>query len=104
MTNHKAIRVLIVALVVFTVFVVHALVQRRDAVHHAQCVRTLLAIEGAKEQYAIEHGGEAPPSIDVLIPRYLPAPPVCPSGGQYVLGNLQTGVACSVAAHIHDWP
>jgi hypothetical protein len=103
-TNQKAIRVLVVALIVFTVFVVHALVQRRDAVRHAQCVRTLLAIEGAKEQYAIEHGGEAPASIDVLVPRYLPEAPVCPSGGSYVLGDLQTGVVCSIAAHIHEWP
>jgi len=103
-TNQKAIRVLIVALIVFTMFVVHALVQRRDAVRRDQCVQALRAIEGAKEQYAIEHGGEAPPTIDALIPRYLPAPPVCPSGGTYLLGDLQTGVVCSIAAHMHAWP
>jgi len=103
-TNRNAIRVLAIALIAFAVFVVHALVQRRDAVRRDHCLRTLQAIEGAKEQYAIEHGGETPPSLDVLIPRYLPASPVCPSGGHYVLGNLQTGVVCSVAAHAHRWP
>ena len=91
------------ALVVFGVFFTYTLIQRRDAARRHMCIQQLLQIEGAKEQYAIEHEGQAPASIDVLVPRYVPSIPVCPSGGAYTLGDMQTGVVCSVAAHAVDW-
>jgi hypothetical protein len=101
--NRKAIRVMLFALVVFGVFFTYTLIKRRDAAHRQICLQQLLQLEGAKEQYAIEHEGASPSSLDVLIPRYVPSMPECPSGGAYTLGDMQTGVVCSVAAHAVDW-
>ncbi len=99
MNHRKATRVLAVALILFAIYVTYTMVQRRDADRQSACIRQLMQIEGAKEQYALEHEGGAPASIDALVPRYLKTVPACPSGGSYVLGDMQTNVVCSEISH-----
>jgi len=101
--NRKAIQVMLFALAVFSVFLVRGMIQRRDEVRRETCHRQIKQIEGAKEQFAIERDGVQPTQLSDLFPAYLPVMPVCPSGGDYLLGDLQTGVVCSVAAHVYDW-
>lgn len=104
MNNRMAVRVLLVASVVFVVFMTHALLKRRNAAQRSECLRNLSAIEGAKEQFALDHQGRAPDGPAELVPLYLPAWPRCPSAGSYALGDLQTGVVCNVASHGMLWP
>ncbi|HMP89500.1 MAG TPA: hypothetical protein PJ991_04830 [Kiritimatiellia bacterium] len=66
------------------------------------CVSQLHEIEGAKEQFAIEHDGRGPLSFDELVPAYLRARPVCPGGGEYALGDMQQHVACTLEKHRLD--
>jgi len=103
MRQSTAIRVLIAALIAFAVFIVWSLHVRRSTNQRHVCMNSLLAIEGAKEQFAIEHDGSAPADFSRLVPDYLPSVPECPSGGSYTLGNMQTGVVCSVVQHVVAW-
>ena len=78
---------------------VYDFLQQLAADRQRRCMRNLLDIEGAKEQYALDHQEEAPGSFDVLRPDYLADVPGCPSGGTYALGDLQQTVLCSREDH-----
>ncbi len=103
MRDQTAIRVLLAALVVFGCYATWSYVKRRAEQARRQCVSNLYAIEGTKEQFAIEHDGVAPTEFTELVPGYLPSIPMCPSGGTYTLGNNQTGVVCNADGHIVNW-
>jgi len=99
MNNRRAIRILIIALIVFSVFSVRSLLRNRESRKSHACLQSLLAIEGVKEQYAIEHDGHAPENMEALVPQYLSNIPVCPSGGTYLLGDMQVPVTCDRTGH-----
>jgi hypothetical protein len=66
------------------------------------CVNTLRQLDGAKQQWALEHNktAEAVPVSQEVMP-YLPnsAWPVCPSGGAYSLNALNQLPTCTVPGH-----
>ncbi|HMO50298.1 MAG TPA: hypothetical protein PKE26_09290 [Kiritimatiellia bacterium] len=103
MTHSRALRILVAAIAVFLVFLIFAGMRSRDEARRRACESTLRDLEGAKEQYALEHDGVAPPVLDSLVPRYLPEIPRCPAGGRYTLGDLQTPASCSLPDHTVAW-
>ena len=71
-------------------------VQRKRA---ARCALQLEALRVASRNFAAENGA-APRAPADLAPRYLPALPVCPSGGAYALGDgADVPPTCSIPGH-----
>lgn len=99
MTHRRAVRVLIAAVLVFAFFVGRNYIQGRTVRARIACERNLLMIEGAKEQFAIEHDGQAPSTLGDLIPAYISNEPDCPSGGTYTLGDMQVTASCNQPGH-----
>jgi hypothetical protein len=99
MTRRSSLTVLLIAMVVFSVYASIRLLALRDGLRARTCRAQRAAIEGAKEQYGIERDGAAPESFESLVPGYLSAVPVCPAGGVYTLGDLQTLVTCNQPGH-----
>jgi hypothetical protein len=52
------------------------------AAYRAIAGRRLAASALAIRLYALDHDGQLPPTLDVLVPRYLPAVPIDPLSGQ----------------------
>ena len=65
------------------------------------CINNLKQIDGAKQQWALENKqtAEAVPSSQQLAP-YFKNVPVCPLGGVYTLGNMESFPTCSIAGHV----
>ena len=71
-------------------------VQRKRA---ARCALQLEALRVASRNFAAEKGA-APRAPAELVPDYLPALPVCPSGGAYALGDgPDVPPTCSIPGH-----
>jgi len=99
MSQQRAIRILVIAVILFTAYAGWTLHRNRQARDLRICREQLADLDGAKEQYAIEHDGHAPSEAAALIPAYLSAMPACPAGGVYTLGDMQTQAMCSVVGH-----
>lgn len=74
-------------------------IRARSLSAQRSCQENLTKIDGAKEQWALENqqGGVVTP-VDADLygeSRYVRASPMCPSGGSYTIGNLQTRPSCS---------
>jgi hypothetical protein len=66
------------------------------------CINSLLQIEGAKEQWALENKaatGSVPPDSEIAPYIKGSEMPRCPEGGVYTMGKIGENVTCSVAAH-----
>ena len=76
---------------------------RKDATRTA-CIQNLMAIQGAKEVWALEAkkgGNEAPQPTELYgADKNLKQEPKCPAGGTYTIGNMDTKPTCSVADHV----
>lgn len=72
----------------------------RETSRSRSCLANLRRIEGAKEQAAMELRmvGTAVPTQAQLEPDYLKDWPVCPSGGTYTIGAINTDPTCSIGA------
>ena len=69
------------------------------------CVNHLRIIDGAKEQFAIEHGktnGESVTMAD-LAPYLHSFEITCPEGGQYELRAIGSGPLCSLGTNRVTW-
>jgi hypothetical protein len=49
----------------------------------ARCMSNQRALRASIAAFKLAHEGRAPANLDVLVPRYLPAVPHCPSGALY---------------------
>ncbi len=71
----------------------------------AACINNLKTIEGIKARWAADfqkQPTDMPLDTDLFGPgRYLLQKPVCPSGGVYTVGALQTKPTCSVPGHAY---
>jgi TolA-binding protein len=69
-----------------------------------QCQANLRMIEGAMQQWALEHkktANDVPTWNDLVGPTgYLRAMPVCPAGGVYSLGPVSKHPTCTTAGHV----
>jgi len=69
------------------------------------CINNLRQIDGAKQQWALEHGKKTDDKVtweDVTPYIYLKNTPRpwCPQGGVYTLGTLAENPRCSVREHV----
>ena len=61
----------------------------------SSCLDELRKIGAAKDQYALDNKGEAPLSLQVLVPSVLKTMPKCPDGGFYKINALGVDPTCS---------
>jgi len=77
-------------------------VKARQTAQKQACIANLKQIEGAKTLWGLD-GGTGTPSFtgtdDGLVSDYLKKEPVCPGGGTYTIGDLDTDPTCSVPGH-----
>lgn len=68
------------------------------------CISNLDKIEGGKEQFIMEHNKGVGDVVvfDDLVPAYVKAMPLCPSGGTYAVEAVNTMPTCTIAGHVHD--
>jgi hypothetical protein len=71
-------------------------------IHRNRCINNLRQIDGAKQQWALEHNKtvDAVPKPEELLP-YLKngAFPECPDGGTYYLNSVEEVPTCSIEGH-----
>ena len=65
------------------------------------CINNLRLIDGAKDQYALDHSNAAPSALSDLVGTnaYIKDTPNCKGGGSYTLGALGAHATCSIAGH-----
>ena len=95
---------LVVALLgLLLAMVVPNFVRARVAAQTTSCINNLLAMNGAKEQWALEHR-----SVDGAVPAdselfgddlYLGKKPSCPARGTYQINGVGSDPLCSVQGH-----
>ena len=87
-----------VVLCVLITFVIRSMFVA-DRVRHqpSTCSNNLRQIEGGKDQYALDHAGLPPQSMDDLVGTYIRVTPSCPEGGAYSLNALSEDPTCSKA-------
>lgn len=79
--------------------VIPGFLRSREVSRARKCQENLSKIEGAKEQYALEHNVD--PSITPLwtdllrATQYLKRKPVCPNGGTYKINDLNSVPECN---------
>jgi len=75
-------------------------VKARATSQQNACINNLRQIDGAKNQWALEKGkkaGDVPTTQDLL--PYLRRWPVCPAGGNYIIGAVGENPTCSIPGH-----
>jgi prepilin-type N-terminal cleavage/methylation domain-containing protein len=65
------------------------------------CINNLRLIQGAKDQYALDHNGTAPTALGDLVGynSYITKTPVCKAGGTYTIAALGADPTCGVNGH-----
>jgi prepilin-type N-terminal cleavage/methylation domain-containing protein len=79
----------------------------RSSTRKSTCINNLRQIDSAKHQWAQEKkvvGTTAPDSDDLKVFLKGEAYPVCPSGGDYTIGALDTDPTCSKSDEGHVLP
>jgi len=94
------IEIMIVVLIIgiLLAIAVPNFLRARETSRAKSCTANLRQIETAKEQWAMDtkQGASATPTQDNLSPDYIKTWSVCPSGGEYTIGDMSTLPACSV--------
>lgn len=75
-------------------------VNARAKSQEAACKNNLRQVDGASDQYALDHG-KPPASVGDLVPTYIGRTPTCPKGGIYTLGKAGADPECSLALDGH---
>ncbi|HTG45727.1 MAG TPA: prepilin-type N-terminal cleavage/methylation domain-containing protein [Verrucomicrobiae bacterium] len=77
------------------------LVKARGTAQKNACIKNLKQIDGAKEQWALENKKSAGSLTDnTAVNNYIKAgAPVCPGGGSYTYGIVDTDPICTIAGH-----
>jgi len=81
-------------------------IRARETSRAKSCVANLKQIESAKEQWAMDNKKNAtdtPTTAELYgADKYLKTEPICPSGGDYVEGNMATRPTCSIGVNGAD--
>jgi len=80
-------------------------VKARSASQRTACVINLRAIEGAKNNWALEtrkSSSDVPSDADLFGPdKYIREKPACPANGTYSINEVAAKPGCSVADHTY---
>ena len=80
-------------------------VKARSASQRTACVINLRAIEGAKNNWALEtrkSSSDVPTDADLFGPdKYIREKPACPANGQYSLNDVGSKPTCTVPEHTY---
>jgi len=75
-------------------------VRARETSQKNACINNLRQIDGAKDQWAIEHNKTTGASVNKTdITPYLKKWPTCPASGTYTIGGVGTDPTCDVSGH-----
>jgi prepilin-type N-terminal cleavage/methylation domain-containing protein len=78
-------------------------IKARQSSQTNACINNLRQIEGAKATWALENkklGNATPNDTDLYgATLYIRETPVCPAGGTYTIGSVDTKAICGVAGH-----
>jgi hypothetical protein len=81
-------------------------VRARSTSQENACINNLRMIQGAKQQWALDHNKQSTdtPTMDDLRPYMGRGPkgefPVCPAGGEYIIGTVGENARCSIPGHV----
>src|SRR5436190_23764063 len=78
-------------------------IRTRSVSSYASGITLLREIDGAKQQWALEHSkatNDIPTWADLVGPDlYMRQKPICPQGGTYTLGRVDEYPRCSIVMH-----
>ena len=69
----------------------------RETARSKNCIENLYKLQGVKEMWAMDNNKpptDTPGTTD-LAPTYIKVMPLCPNGGTYTLGTVNTTPVCS---------
>jgi len=96
----------VISVVLFLAIAIPNFVKARTTASKNACINDLRQIDGAKEQWALEHKKTQTdiPTWDDLVgtDKYIKVMPKCPANGTYTIGNMMTKPVCSKAATLPD--
>lgn len=88
-----------------TAIAVPSFMNARTKSRQNACINNLRLIDGAKQQWALDHNkraGDVPQASDLA--PYMKTLPVCPAGGAYTFGPLGKAPQCSLPGHVLSRP
>ena len=72
-------------------------VRARESSRAKSCQANLKQIDSAKEQHMMDNNSTtAPGALTDIVPTYIKATPVCPSGGTYTVGAAGVNPSCGI--------
>lgn len=84
-------------------------IQARNSSRAKACIENLTHIDNAKNQYIMSYNlGSFTDETDLvngpepLVPTYIRGMPVCPGGGSYATGDINTLPSCTLASQGHS--
>jgi len=106
-TTQEPVKIVAASAFVFTVPLLAAIavpnfVKARETAQKNQCIANLRQIEGATEQWALENKKRP---FDKVKPEAISeflkggAMPICPKGGEYILGTVRDKPKCTIPGH-----
>ena len=78
-------------------------VRARTRAQQSTCLANLKQIDGAKQVWAIDTGGDdssTPSLANDLVPTYIKRTPLCPNDGAYTVGNVASEPSCNIHGNI----
>lgn len=75
-----------------------AYARAREVSMMQSCINNLRQISNAKDTYAMDNNNKVPAMTD-LVSTYLARNPICPAGGTYLIGVLDSHAECNVSDH-----
>jgi prepilin-type N-terminal cleavage/methylation domain-containing protein len=92
------IMIVISIIAILLAIAVPKFMRSREGAHARACQHNLKQILSAKERWAMEHdrgATDTPNMAGDLVPDYIKTAPICPAGGSYTVGRLDTLPVCS---------
>ncbi|MDD4279227.1 prepilin-type N-terminal cleavage/methylation domain-containing protein [Candidatus Sumerlaeota bacterium] len=83
---------------------VPSFIRARETSRATACQANLKQYDAAKQQWALENkknATETPVESDLIASTlYIKATPLCPNGGDYTIGDMNTDPACSIGTSL----
>lgn len=96
------IMIVVLIIAVLLAIAIPNFMKARDTSRTKACIANLRQIDTGKVQYAMDAKlttGAAVAEAN-LVPDYVKVFPVCPAGGTYAIGVIDTSPTCTIAGHV----